>query len=137
MLRRLDPDSIVLSLRLFPTFQHSNSVSFEGPNVPVRLRTYPQIGQLDDDQNVEQAKADGRNHLSSFFIGPQGQKIILPGTLVGWHRAGFTQKRHRKEATVGENSYGDRLSASPHESRQIEFSGTTADSEKNNNQQFC
>jgi hypothetical protein len=81
----------VLTLRLFPTFQHSNSVSFEGPNVPVRLRTYPQIGQLDDDQNVEQAKADGRNHLSSFFIGPQGQKIILPGTLVGWHRAGFTQ----------------------------------------------
>jgi hypothetical protein len=70
----------------------------------VRLRTYPQIAQLDDNQNVEQAKADGRNHLSSFFIGPQGQKIILPGTLVGWHRAGFTQKRHRKEATVGENS---------------------------------
>src|SRR5262245_26710530 len=32
--------------------------------VPVRLRTYPQIAQPDNDQNVEQAKADGRNHLS-------------------------------------------------------------------------
>ena len=73
----------------------------------MRLRTYPQIGQLDNDQNVEQAKADGRNHLSLFSIGPQGQKITRPETLVGWHRA--AQKRRRKEATVGENSYGDRL----------------------------
>jgi hypothetical protein len=69
----------------------------------MRLRTYPQIGQLDNDQNVEQAKADGRNHLSLFSIGPQGQKITRPETLVGWHRAGFTQKRRRKEATVGED----------------------------------
>ena len=65
----------------------------------VHLRTYPQLGQLDSDQNVEQAKADGWDHLSLFSIGPQGKKRSPgqrpwpDGTVLVLHKSDVAKRR--------------------------------------------